>query len=41
MHEFQRAEGKDDIGNEFRRKRETRDGIVFVGVAQEKASISI
>src|SRR5271165_6816806 len=37
MHEFQRKEDKDETGNEFRRKRGTRDGIVFIGVAQEKA----
>src|SRR5271165_6666888 len=37
MHEFQRKEDKDETGNELRRKRGTRDGIVFIGVAQEKA----
>jgi hypothetical protein len=37
IHEFKHKEDKDEIGNEFRRKRGTRDGIVFVGVAQEKA----
>jgi hypothetical protein len=37
IHAFQHKEDKDKIGNEFRRKRGTRDGVVFVGVAQEKA----
>jgi hypothetical protein len=37
LHEFQRDEDKDEIGNDFRRKRGTRDGVVFIGVAQEKA----
>jgi hypothetical protein len=37
VHQFQHKEDKDDIANEFRRKRGTRDGIVFIGVAQEKA----
>jgi len=37
LHEFKRDEDKDEIGNDFRRKRGTRDGIVFIGVAQEKA----
>ena len=30
-------DNSDDIANEFRRQREVRDGIVFIGVAQEKA----
>src|SRR5688572_2119108 len=33
MHEFERKEDKDEKGNQ----RGTRDGIVFIGVAQEKA----
>ena len=37
MHEFKHKERKDDIANEFRRQRQVRDGIVFIGVAQEKA----
>ncbi len=37
MHEFERKEDKDETGNKFRRKRGTRDGIVFIGVAQEKS----
>ena len=28
---------KDDIGNDFRRQRQVRDEIVFIGIAQEKA----
>jgi hypothetical protein len=37
IHPFQHKEDKDEIGNEFRRKRGIRDGVVFIGVAQEKA----
>lgn len=37
LHEFERKEDKDETGNKFRRQRGTRDGIVFIGVAQEKA----
>ena len=37
VHEFERKEDKDETGNQFRRQRGTRDGIVFIGVAQEKA----
>src|ERR1700691_2800747 len=37
LYQFDHKERKDDIANDFRRKRETRDGVVFVGVAQEKA----
>ena len=37
IHEFERKEDKDERGNKFRRKRGTQDGIVFIGVAQEKA----
>ncbi len=37
VHEFERKEDKDETGNKFRRQRGTRDGIVFIGVAQEKA----
>jgi hypothetical protein len=37
LHEFKHDEDKDEIGNDFRRKRGTRDGVVFIGVAQEKA----
>ncbi len=37
LHEFKHDEDKDEIGNDLRRKRGTRDGVVFIGVAQEKA----
>ena len=37
IYEFQHKERKDDIANNFRRQRQVRDGIVFIGVAQEKA----
>src|SRR5258708_11648307 len=37
IYQFQHKERKDDIANNFRRQRQVRDGIVFVGVAQEKA----
>lgn len=36
VHAFGR-EKKDDLANSFRKQRGTRDGIVFIGVAQEKA----
>jgi hypothetical protein len=37
IYEFRHKEDKDKIANRFRRQRGTRDGIVFIGVAQEKA----
>jgi hypothetical protein len=37
LYQFDHKERKDDIANDFRRKRGIRDGVVFVGVAQEKA----
>jgi hypothetical protein len=37
VYQFRHKEDKDDIPNDFRRRRGTRDGIVFIGVAQEKA----
>ena len=37
LYQFDHKERKDDVANDFRRKRGTRDGVVFVGVAQEKA----
>ena len=37
IYQFQHKERKDDIANQFRRQRQVRDGIVFIGVAQEKA----
>jgi hypothetical protein len=36
VHPFTHKEKKDYIANRFRRERGTRDGIVFIGVAQEK-----
>src|ERR1700710_1307483 len=36
VYQFQHKERKDDIANDFRRKRGVRDQIVFIGVAQEK-----
>ena len=33
LYQFDHKERKDDIANDFRRKREIRDGVVFVGVA--------
>ena len=36
VYPFQHQERKGDIANDFRRKRGIRDGIVFLGVAQEK-----
>jgi len=36
VHPFTHKEKKDNIANQFRRERGTRDGIVFIGVAQEK-----
>ena len=37
VYQFKHKERKDDIANNFRRQRQVRDGIVFIGVAQEKA----
>jgi hypothetical protein len=37
VYQFRHKERKDDIANSFRRRRNVRDGIVFIGVAQEKA----
>src|SRR3982750_258205 len=37
VYQFRHKERKDDIAHEFRRQRPVRDGIVFIGVAQEKA----
>lgn len=37
IYQFKHKERKDDIANQFRRQRPVRDGIVFLGVAQEKA----
>jgi len=37
IYQFQHKERKDDVANNFRRQRQVRDEIVFIGVAQEKA----
>ena len=37
MYQFRHKERKDEIANSFRRRRNVRDAIVFIGVAQEKA----
>ena len=37
IYQFDHQERKDDIANKFRQQRPVRDGIVFIGVAQEKA----
>lgn len=37
LYQFDHKERKDDIANDFRRQRGLREGVVFVGVAQEKA----
>src|SRR5438067_2092475 len=37
LYQFDHKERKDDVANRFRRQRGVRDGIVFIGVAQEKA----
>lgn len=37
IHAFSHKERKDDVANKIRQQRGVRDGIVFIGVAQEKA----
>ena len=37
MYQFDHKERKDDVANRIRKERGIRDGVVFVGVAQEKA----
>ena len=37
MYQFRHKERKDDIASLFRHRRDVRDAIVFIGVAQEKA----
>jgi len=37
IHQFNHKERKDDIAHRIRQQRGVRDGIVFIGVAQEKA----
>ncbi len=36
-YQFRHKERIDDIANDFGRQRRVRDGIVFIGVAKEKA----
>ena len=36
IYQFDHKERKDDVANRFRQRRGVRDGIVFIGVAQEK-----
>ena len=36
IYQFNHKERKDDVANRFREQRGVRDGIVFIGVAQEK-----
>lgn len=37
LYQFDHRERKDDVANRFRKQRGVRDGVVFIGVAQEKA----
>jgi len=37
VYQFSNKERKDDVANRIRRQRQVCDGVVFVGVAQEKA----
>jgi hypothetical protein len=37
IYQFDHKERKDDVANRIRKQRGVRDGIVFIGVAQEKA----
>jgi hypothetical protein len=37
IHQFTHQERKDDVANRIRQQRGVHDGIVFIGVAQEKA----
>ena len=37
IHQFHHKERKDDVANRIRKQRGVHDGIVFIGVAQEKA----
>ena len=37
IYPFDHKERKDDVANQIRQQRGVRDGIVFIGVAQEKA----
>jgi hypothetical protein len=38
VYQFRHKERKDDIANRFRRRRNVRDAIVFIGVAQARRS---
>jgi hypothetical protein len=37
IYQFNHKERKDDVANRIRQQRGVRDGIVFIGLAQEKA----
>ncbi len=37
IYQFNHKERKDDVANKIRQQRGVRDGVVFIGVAQEKA----
>ena len=37
VYRFDHKERKDEVANKIRRERGVRDGVVFIGVAQEKA----
>jgi hypothetical protein len=37
IHQFDHKERKDDVANRIRQQRGVRDGIVFIGIAPEKA----
>ncbi len=37
IYQFNHKERKDEVANRIRQERGVRDGIVFIGVAQEKA----
>jgi hypothetical protein len=37
IYQFHHKERKDEVANRFRKQRGVRDGVVFIGVAQEKA----
>jgi hypothetical protein len=37
VYQFDHKERKDDVANQIRQQRGERDGIIFIGVAQEKA----
>src|SRR6516225_8098042 len=41
IYQFQHKERKDDIANEFRRQRQVRDGIVFIGWRRRRRKLSM